>query len=139
MPAREGLVIRHERNTSLPEILDRVLRYAPAQAQAMVDRGDRFSAQKMTTVLCGKMYKQFVFARPYADGVLGVLRAGMLVAFHFYVWLEFWHRSGVGRTDADDRYVARLGTFVSALDRSLRLARAPRRVARRLRPARRSE
>ena len=32
LPGRDELVIRHDRNRNIPELLDRVMRYAPAQA-----------------------------------------------------------------------------------------------------------
>ena len=56
-------------------------RYAPAEAQAMVDRGQVFTARAMLRTLGGKAYKQFVVAMPWREGVPGFLRAGILVAF----------------------------------------------------------
>ena len=133
IPPRDELVIRHERNRNLPEILDRVLRYAPAEAQAMLDRGESFTAARMTRTLGRKIYKQFVAAKPYDDGVPGLLRGGVLVAFHFYVWFELWQRSGVGRTAQDDRHVARLGRAVAAAALAARAARGPAKALRALR------
>ena len=43
---REGrLALVHDRNRSIPEALDRVRRYAPVQAQAMIDAGEVFTAR----------------------------------------------------------------------------------------------
>jgi glycosyltransferase involved in cell wall biosynthesis len=131
--ARDELVMRHERSRNLGEILDRAVRYAPAQAQAMLDRGEVFSARAMTRDLAERAYRQVVLARAYRDGVPGLLRAGVLVHYHFCVWLELWQRSGARRTEEDDRYVARLGRAVEVLERLARLANAPRRFARRRR------
>jgi len=86
---RDELVMVHERNRSVAEAIERALRYAPAQAQAMVDAGEIFTARAMLRTLGGKAYKQFVQAKPWRDGVPGFLRAGILVAFHFYVWAAF--------------------------------------------------
>ncbi len=38
----------------------------------------------------------------------GLLRAGLLVAFHLYVWAAFWHQSGGVRLDADDALLRRV-------------------------------
>ena len=59
----------------------------------MVDRGEVFTAARDVRTLGGKAYKQFVVARPWREGVPGFLRAGILVAFHFYVWAAFWQLS----------------------------------------------
>jgi hypothetical protein len=124
LPSRDDVVMIHERNRTVPEAIERALRYAPAEAQAMVDRGDVFSARAMLRNLTSKAYKQFVVARPWREGVPGVLRAGILVAFHFYVWAAFWQLSGAKRTPADDRLMGRIGMAVET-------ARFPGRVVRR--------
>ena len=132
LPSQDALVMRHERSRNLVEILDRAARYAPAEAQAMIDRGEVFTARAMTTRLAWKAYRQFVQARPDRDGVPGLLRATILVQYHFFVWLEFWRRSGAGRTAEDDRFVARFGKVASAADVAARgagrLAKAKRRL-----------
>ena len=125
LPARDDVVMVHDRNRSVAEAIERALRYAPAEAQSMVDRGEVFSALAMLRTLGGKAYKQFVVARPWQDGVPGFLRAGILVAFHFYVWAAFWQLSGARRTPADDALMRRLGTVVETV-------RLPGRVAKRL-------
>jgi len=81
--------------------------------------------QFILRTLGGKAYKQFVVARPWQDGVPGFLRAGILVAFHFYVWAAFWQLSGARRTPADDALMRRLGTVVETV-------RLPGRLAKRL-------
>ena len=53
----------HDRNRSIPEAIDRVRRYAPAQAQAMIDAGEVFSARTMLATLGEKLYRHFVVAR----------------------------------------------------------------------------
>lgn len=103
LASRDELTLAHDRNRSIEEALDRVRRYAPVQAQAMIDAGELFSARRMVLTLAEKLYRHFVLARALRDGVPGLLRAGVLVAFHLYVWAAFWHRSGARRTAADDR------------------------------------
>ena len=98
----------HDRNRSVVEALDRVIRYAPAEAQAMIDRGEVFTARRMFATLGGKARKQFIHGEPWLDGVPGFMRAGVLVAFHFYVWACFWELSGAPKTPEDDAYVLRL-------------------------------
>jgi hypothetical protein len=124
LPSRDDLVMIHDRNRTVAEAIERALRYAPAEAQAMVDRGQVFTARAMLRTLGGKAYKQFVVARPWREGVPGFLRAGMLVAFHFYVWAAFWQLSGAKRTPEDDDLMRRLGYAVESL-------RMPGRIGRR--------
>ncbi len=130
LPNRDELVILHDRNRTVPEAIERVVRYAPAQAQAMVDAGEVFTARAMLGTLAGKAHRQFVVARPWRDGAPGLVRAFVLVAFHVYVWANFWERSGAARTTQDDRDLARIGR---TLDIVLLPARAVRRAARLLR------
>jgi glycosyltransferase involved in cell wall biosynthesis len=131
LPARDDLVMIHERNRTVAEAIDRVLRYGPAEAQAMVDRGETFTARAMLQTLSGKAYKQFVVAQPWREGVPGFLRAGILVAHHFYVWAAFWQLSGAKRTDEDDRLMRRIGTAVETARMPGRLVKRAARLARR--------
>jgi glycosyltransferase involved in cell wall biosynthesis len=124
LPSRDEVVMIHDRNRNVPEAIERALRYAPAEAQSMIDRGQVFTARAMLRTLLGKAYKQFVVAKPWREGVPGFLRAGILVAFHFYVWAAFWQLSGARRTPDDDRLMDRIGTAVE-------MARTPGRVGRR--------
>jgi glycosyltransferase involved in cell wall biosynthesis len=133
LPANEDLVLLHERNRSIPEALERVMRYAPAEAQALLDSGEVFTARKMLLRLLGKARKQFVQGRAFDDGVPGIVRATVLVMFHFYVWASFWQLSGAKRTAEDDRLLRRVGRGVDLAFATARIARAPVRLARRLR------
>jgi glycosyltransferase involved in cell wall biosynthesis len=106
---RDDLVLVHDRSRDIAEVVERILRYAPAQGQAMADDGQVFTAKGMLSALGRKAYREFVVGEPWRDGVPGLLRAGLIVTFHFYVWAAFWQASGVGRTAADDRVINRLG------------------------------
>lgn len=123
LPGRDDLVIVHDRNRTVPEAIERALRYAPAEAQSMVDRGEVFTARAMFRALGGKAYKHFVIARPWRDGLPGFLRAGILVAFYFYVWAAFWQLSGRGRTAEDDRFVAQVSAPLRFLPAAASAAR----------------
>jgi glycosyltransferase involved in cell wall biosynthesis len=109
LPQRDDLVIIHDRSRNVPEILERVIRYAPAQAQSMLDQGQRFTATAMFRALAAQIDKEFFRAEAWNDGLPGVLRAAILVAYKFYVWTAFWQLSGAQRTAEDDRLVRRLG------------------------------
>jgi glycosyltransferase involved in cell wall biosynthesis len=113
--ARDELTLAHDRNRNVPEAIDRVRRYAPAQAQAMIDAGEVFSARRMLTTLAEKLYRHFVVSRALRDGVPGLMRAGLLVAFHLYVWAAFWHGSGARRDTGDDRLLRGLDRALSPL------------------------
>ena len=79
----------------------------------MIDAGEVFSARTMLVTLGEKLYRHFVQARALRDGVPGVLRAGVLVAFHFYVWAAFWHQSGGAANAEDDRLLRRVDLALS--------------------------
>ena len=123
VPPRDELVLVHDRNRTVPEAIERALRYAPAQAQAMLDAGETFSARRMLRDLGARAYTQFVRGHAYRDGVPGVLRAGLLMAFYFYVWACFWQISGAGRRPDDDRTVNRFAFPLRVLDRIAALRR----------------
>jgi hypothetical protein len=86
----------------------------------------------MFTTLAGKARKQFIHGEPWLDGVPGVMRASVLVAFHFYVWACFWELSGAEKTPADDAYVLRLAAPLRTLRNLYRAARVPLTILRRL-------
>jgi hypothetical protein len=131
LPQRDDLVLVHDRNRTIPEALDRAIRYAPAEAQALIDSGEIFTARKMFLRLARKARKQYVEARAFDDGVPGFVRATVLVTFHFYVWASFWQLSGAKRTPADDRFVRRVGRMVDVAWGTAHLARTPVRLTRR--------
>jgi len=137
LPDREDLVLRHLRNVTIAEAIDRVLRYAPAEAQARIAAGQVFTARAMVRRLAQKTRKQFIEARAFDDGVPGIVRAGVLVAFDFYVWAAFWQMSGARRTPEDDRYVRRIGRAVDVAWSAMAATRLPARAARSLRGRRR--
>jgi hypothetical protein len=132
LPDREELVLLHLRNVTIAEAIDRVLRYAPAEAQARIDAGQTFTARAMVRRIAQKARKQFVDARAFDDGVPGIVRAGVLVAFDFYVGAAFWQLSGARRTPEDDAYVRRVGRGVDLAWAALSTTRLPLRAARAL-------
>ncbi len=130
--ARDELVMLHDRSRNIPEVVDRIARYAVPQAQAMIDRGDVFTARAMVMSLATRVYRQLVAGRAWRDGVPGLLRVGILVGFHFYVWAAFWQLSSGKRTPEDDRYVRRLGAGLEVLRRGAAAGSWPVRMLKRL-------
>lgn len=128
IPDRDDVVMIHERSRNIPEILERVVRYAPAQAQAMYDSGQRFSAAAMFRTLTDKAHKQFVRAKPWNEGIPGLLRAWTLFSFHVWIWAAFWQISGNARIARDDAEVRALGRRVRWIRRWLALVSLPARV-----------
>lgn len=113
--ADDRLVMIHDRSRNVHEILDRMIRYAPMQGQSMLDQGQVFSARAMSKAMSRHVRKQVLLAKPWEDGVPGIFRAGLLIAFHFFVWMAFWQASGSPRTDNDDRIVRRWGNVLGTL------------------------
>lgn len=121
IPDRDDLVLIHDRSRNIPEVLDRVIRYAPAQAQSMIDQGQVFSAKNMLNALIKQVDKEFFRGEAWKDGVPGFLRASILVTYKFYVWAAFWQLSGAQRTAADDRLIWQLGRALATLRQLLQL------------------
>lgn len=115
IPSCDNLTLIHDRNRNVPEAVERIMRYAPAQAQAMIDAGERFTVAAMAHALWRQLDKEVFYAQAWRDGVPGLLRAGILVIYKFYVWTAFWQLSGAGRTVEDDRLVRRAGRALAAL------------------------
>lgn len=115
LPNHDAVVIIHERSRNIPEVLDRVIRYAPAQAQSMIDQGQIFSAKDMLLALVAQAHKEFLRGQAWKDGLPGILRASILVAFKFYVWAAFWQLSGAQRTAEDDKLILRMGMIFEGL------------------------
>lgn len=131
--ARDELVLIHERSRTIPEVIERSLRYAPLQAQSMIDRGEVFTAKAMLQHLGGKAYKQFIKGDAFRDGVPGILRAGILVGFHFYIWAAFWQLSGARRTPEDDQFLRKVGSAFARIRDLGRLVVMPARIIKRIR------
>jgi glycosyltransferase involved in cell wall biosynthesis len=115
IPPADEVVLVHDRSRNVPEVLERSIRYAPAEARAMLERGEVFTARAMLAGLASAVNKQFIQAQPWRDGVPGMLRASVLVAFKFYIWAAFWQLSGARRTTADDRLIWRIGLLLRAV------------------------
>ena len=126
---RDELVLIHDRSRNIPEILDRAIRYAPIQAKAMYDAGTVFSARAMFMTLSRAAWKELVLGQAWRDGVPGILRAGLLLNFKFWVWTALWQVSGAKKTPEDDRFVRRSGAFFESLRRGWSGARMMRQVA----------
>lgn len=132
LPPDDELVLVHDRSRNIPEILERSVRYAPLQAQSMIDRGQVFTARAMLTSLGTRTWRQLVVGKAWRDGVPGILRVGILVGFHFYVWAAFWQLSGAKRTPEDDRYLRWAGGAIEGLWKVWRGVTAPYRWGKRL-------
>jgi glycosyltransferase involved in cell wall biosynthesis len=119
---QDELVLIHERNRTIPEALERITRYAPAEAQSKIEQGEVFSAIAMFKTLAAKSFVQFYVGKPWNDGIPGFLRAGILIGYHFYVWAAFWQLSGAQRTAADDQLLRRIGLVIEILAQFMLLA-----------------
>jgi glycosyltransferase involved in cell wall biosynthesis len=120
LPPRDDLVIIHDRSKNIVEVLERSIRYAPAEAQSMIERGETFTAKNMLVTMGRAFNKQFITGQPWKDGIPGILRAAILVAFKFYIWAAFWQLSGGRRTPEDDRLIKRLGRVMEVPRQILR-------------------
>ncbi|HEU5086522.1 MAG TPA: glycosyltransferase [Roseiflexaceae bacterium] len=131
VPRRDDLVLIHDRSRNVPEILERVIRYAPVQAQSMLESGQVFSTRAMLAALGHQIDKEFFRGQAWNDGLPGMLRATILVAYKFYVWTVFWQISGAKRTVEDDRFFRRVGLAARVVRKALSIANRVYRLFRR--------
>jgi glycosyltransferase involved in cell wall biosynthesis len=136
IPLRDDLSLIHDRNRTIAEALERAIRYAPAEAQALLDSGETFTARKMVWQVARKAYRQFVHARSLDEGVPGLVRGFVLASFHFYVWACFWQLSGAKRTREDDQYLRRFAVTLRLFEVAMIPGRARRWAAHHLRSPR---
>lgn len=115
LPAKDEFVIIHQRSRNISEVLDRSIRYAPAQARSMLEAGTTFSAGAMMRALWGETDRKLLRTRAWRDGLPGLIRAGVLISFKFHVWVEFWQQSGGQRTAGDDKIVRRTGWLLEPI------------------------
>jgi len=132
LPARDDLVLRHERSQTIAEVLERSVRYAPIQAQAMLAEGQAFSAGAMTRSLGHEVRTKLIDGQAWRDGVPGLMRSGVLIGFKFYVWAELWRISGGDHIPDDERVVRRIGAVSELARHGLRVTGKLSAVRRRL-------
>lgn len=132
LPSRDEYVLLHHRNRNVAEALDRVIRYAPAEGTAWFQQGRPFTARAMLLDLGTQTYRQLIWGRAWRDGVPGILRVGLVLAFRFYTWAAFWQASGGHRSPADDRLLRRLGLLIEPFRAALRLGQLTHDAAARL-------
>jgi hypothetical protein len=104
-PLDDAHVILHDRYRTIPEAAERLVRYAPAQAQDWIDQGRTFRARDMLAALIDVVDKQLFEAGAWKEGMPGVLRAGLLVGAEFYAWAAFWEMQRKAGDKEDDRFV----------------------------------
>lgn len=105
LAAIDDNVLIHDRSRTIAEVLERSVRYAPAQAQAMLDAGQTFTASGMVRSLGKETRTKLVEGQAWRDGVPGLIRTGVLIGFKFYVWAEFWRRSERSTDARGDRRI----------------------------------
>lgn len=121
IPQDDRYVMLHIRNRNVPEAVERIMRYAPAQAASMLEAGEAFSAKRMVQALWKQTDKEFFRAQAWEDGVPGILRATILVMYKFYVWTALWQLAGSEKTAVDDKFVRRWGRALHFVRRVLGL------------------
>jgi (heptosyl)LPS beta-1,4-glucosyltransferase len=135
LPQDDALVLEHERNRSVEETAERLVRYPPAEARALMERGEAFTAAGMARVLRVQFERHVLEARAWEDGVPGLVRAGVLINHHFYTWVALWQQSGAPRTAVDDALVRRVGVGLRAVGALMGGAQRLQRARRALRPS----
>ena len=132
LPFDDEHVLEHERNRSVAETAERLVRYPPAEARALLAEGVEFTAAGMLEQLHQQYTRHVLDARAWEDGIPGLVRAGVLINHRFYTWVALWQESGAPRAPADDRLVRRLKVPLQALGLALRAQRKARHLAGRL-------
>jgi glycosyltransferase involved in cell wall biosynthesis len=124
-----GLAIHHESWRSIGGALDKIIRYAPQDAENLRARGQRFSLGAMFYNMTGQFVHRMVIGRAYEDGMVGFLTALLFAFYNMLIYAHLWEVEG--REPQHDRPVERWG-YCAALPYTVGkiLARVMRRVVR---------
>lgn len=100
-------VMWHDTWRSVPQVVDKLMRYVPSEVEKLRADGRHFSARAMVKAGVGEFYRIFVWGKAYQDGISGLLSALYFMFYQFTIWASLWEAEG--RTRADDPWISRQG------------------------------
>jgi glycosyltransferase involved in cell wall biosynthesis len=111
------LAMLHDTWRSPHQVLAKLARYVPLDAQRRLERGERFTFPGMTAAVLQQFRYRFVIGRAYEDGVAGFLHASLFAVQELGVYAEMWQQQG--RPAAEDRGVVAWGRRMERSHRGL--------------------
>jgi (heptosyl)LPS beta-1,4-glucosyltransferase len=130
------LAILHETWRSPHQVLDKLARYIPKDAERRLAQGGRFTFPGVIWATYVQFRDRFVVGRAYEDGVPGFFHAALFAVMELGVYAEMWHQTG--RSEREDVVVARWGRRLAASRKGLSPVRVGLRAARGARRLRRA-
>jgi glycosyltransferase involved in cell wall biosynthesis len=124
------LAVLHDTWRSPHQVLEKLARYVPKDAERRLARGDTFTFQGMVQAVIGEFHDRFVRGRAYEDGMAGFLHATLFAVMEFGVHAEMWQQQG--RPPGQDLAVMKWGHRTVPLQHLTRVLARRRGVARRL-------
>jgi len=128
--ARNAAIL-HETWRSPHQVLEKLARYVPRDAERRLARGDRFSFSAMRHAMYSQFRKGFVEGRACEDGLPGFLYAALFVVQELAVYGEMWEQQG--RPAEPDEEVKRWSRHFATARRGLAPVRLVTRAARKAR------
>jgi glycosyltransferase involved in cell wall biosynthesis len=135
---QRGLAVVHETWRSPHQVLEKLARYIPRDAERRLAAGEIFTTSGMVRAVSGQLYNRFVRGRSWEDGMAGLLHTSLFAVMELGVQAEMWQQQG--RPPAADAAVSRWGRRTVPVRYAVGVLVRGRRLARRLggaRPARR--
>jgi glycosyltransferase involved in cell wall biosynthesis len=112
-----GFAMLHDTWRSPHQVLAKLARYAPQDAERRLERGDRFTFPGMAAAVLQEFRYRFVIGRAYEDGVAGFLHASLFAVQELGVHAEMWQKQG--SRPAEDAAVVAWGRRMERSHRGL--------------------
>jgi glycosyltransferase involved in cell wall biosynthesis len=125
------LAVLHDTWRSPHQVLEKLARYVPKDAERRLARGDVFTFPGAVKAVIGEFHDRFVRGRAYEDGVAGFLHASLFAVMELGVHAEMWQQQG--QPPGEDAAVVRWGRRTVPLQHLTGAVARRHGVARRLR------
>jgi len=125
---RPDLALQHDSWRSIPQWLDKMLRFIPDEVAKKQAQGVTFDLGTMVTTVRKQVTHQMVDGRAYEDGLGGLLAVTYLAIYTITVYAELWDADGRsrefdGRIERWGRRAARVYIAARAVGRGVKRGR----------------
>jgi len=97
----------HDTWRSVPNVLDKIVRYSPKDVENLQAQGVRFSPKEMLRVAGHEFFSRMFFGRAYEDGMAGLLMSLYFAFYKLNMYAELWEAEG--RPHTFDKRMAKWG------------------------------
>jgi len=107
LPDRLDCAVLHDTWRSVPQVVDKLMRYSPNDVANLQRKGEHFTLRGMLRAGVGEFYTRFVIGKAYEDGVAGFFASLYFSFYKFTIYAELWEKEG--RTKDYDQRLRRWG------------------------------